>query len=111
MKSRASHGRWISAAGAAALLLLAAFVAGPGIPGAAGQAPAAKKKVLIVWGGWAGHEPKQCIDVFAPWLAEQGFDVEIANSLDAYNDGEKLKSLALIVQAVTMGAIKPEQER
>ena len=111
MKSRASHGRWISAARAAALLLLAAFVAGPGIPGAAGQAPAAKKKVLIVWGGWAGHEPKQCIDVFAPWLAEQGFDVEIANSLDAYNDGEKLKSLALIVQAVTMGAIKPEQER
>ncbi|MGB6866897.1 MAG: hypothetical protein WBE11_14510, partial [Candidatus Aminicenantaceae bacterium] len=28
----------------------------------------AKKSVLIVWGGWDGHEPKQCVDIFAPWL-------------------------------------------
>jgi len=40
--------------------------------------PGAGKKVLIVWGGWDGHEPKQCVDIFAPWLREQGFDVEIS---------------------------------
>jgi len=43
---------------------LPAFSAGP-------REPSPGKKVLIVWGGWAGHEPKQCVDVFAPWLAEQ----------------------------------------
>ena len=26
------------------------------------------KKALVVWGGWEGHEPKQCVDIFAPWL-------------------------------------------
>jgi type 1 glutamine amidotransferase len=80
-------------------------------PAAGAQQPAAKKKVLIVWGGWPGHQPKETVDVFAPWLAEQGFDVEISNSLDSYLDAEKLKSLALIVQAVTMGTITPQQER
>jgi len=64
-----------------------------------------------VWGGWPGHEPKQTVDVFAPWLAEQGFDVEISNSLDSYLDAEKMKGLSLIVQAVTMGTITPQQER
>ena len=80
-------------------------------PAAGAQQPAAKKKVLIVWGGWPGHEPKQTVDVFAPWLAEQGFDVEISNSLDSYLDAEKMKGLSLIVQAVTMGTITPQQER
>ena len=72
---------------------------------------AAKKKVLIVWGGWAGHQPKETVDVFAPWLAEQGFDVDSSNSLDSYLDAEKLKGLSLIVQAVTMGTITPQQEK
>ena len=35
-----------------------------------------KKKALIVWGGWEGHEPKKCVDIFAPWLVEQGFEEE-----------------------------------
>ncbi len=66
-----------------------------------------KKSVLIVWGGWDGHEPKQCADIFAPWLEEQGFDVEISNTLDSYLDEKNLKSKDLIVQTVTMS---PEQE-
>ena len=70
-----------------------------------------EKSVLIVWGGWEGHEPKQCVDIFAPWLEEQGFKVEISTSLDSYLDGEKLKKLDLIVQIYTMATIKPEQER
>ena len=71
----------------------------------------AKKKALFVWGGWDGHEPKQCVDIFAPWLEEQGFEVEISNSLDSYLDVEKLKSMDLIVQAFTMAQITREQEK
>jgi type 1 glutamine amidotransferase len=69
------------------------------------------KKALFVWGGWEGHEPKQCVDIFAPWLKEQGFEVEISHSLDSYLDAEKLKSLDLIVHIFTMSDIKPEQEK
>ncbi|MCX8160564.1 MAG: ThuA domain-containing protein [Candidatus Saccharicenans sp.] len=70
-----------------------------------------KKRALVVWGGWEGHEPKKCVDIFAPWLLEQGFEVEISDTLDAYLDLEKLKKLDVIVQVYTQGTIKPEQER
>jgi len=76
---------------------------------ARGQTP--KKKVLIVWGGWEGHQPKQTVDIFAPWLAEQGFEVEISHTLDAYLDAEKMTSLSLIVQAFTMSQITGPQEK
>ena len=70
-----------------------------------------KKKALFVWGGWEGHEPKQCVDIFAPWLQEQGFEVEVSHTLDTYLDAAKLKSLDLIVHIFTMSEIKPEQEK
>jgi len=73
----------------------------------AGLKEKTKKSVLMVWGGWEGHEPKQCVDIFAPWLKKQGFDVEISNTLDAYLDEKNLNSKDLIVQAVTMS---PEPE-
>ncbi len=99
----------------AVLLALLAFTLVSIAPRVTAQEPAsqtpAKKKVLMVWGGWAGHQPKQTVDVFAPWLAEQGFDVEISNTLDSYLDVEKMKGLALVVQAVTMGQITPQQEK
>ncbi|MGZ7065404.1 MAG: ThuA domain-containing protein [Candidatus Aminicenantales bacterium] len=90
------------------LCLVAAF----SLAAYSGQAQPAKKQktALFVWGGWEGHEPKPCVDIFAPWLESQGFKVEISNTLDAYRDLEKLKSLDLIVQVYTQGVITPEQE-
>ena len=79
--------------------------------GPAQSKPGTGKKVLIVWGGWDGHEPKLCVDIFAPWLIEQGFDVEISHTLDAYLDLQKLKSLSLIVQVFTMSQISSAQEQ
>lgn len=67
-----------------------------------------KKKALIVWGGWDGHEPEQVADIFKGILEEENFDVEVSNSLDSYADKEKLKELDLIVPHWTMGKIKGE---
>jgi hypothetical protein len=86
-------------------------IAGLLVCSGAGQAPQKPRTALVVWGGWEGHEPKQCVDIFAPWLESQGFRVEISHSLDAYLDLEKLKKLDLIVHIFTMSDIKPEQER
>ena len=69
------------------------------------------KKALMVWGGWDGHQPKQCADVFAPFLRDQGFDLQISDSLDAYLDAPLMASLSLIVPIWTMGAITGEQMR
>jgi len=93
------------AGGIAGILLVLVFLAAPA---GTGQK---KKKALFVWGGWEGHEPKQCVDIFAPWLEKQGFEVEISHTLDAYLDAQKMRSLDLIVQVFTMGRITPEQEK
>ena len=70
-----------------------------------------KKKALMIWGGWDGHEPKKCVDIFAPYLRENGFDVEIFDSLDVYLNSDNMQSLDLIVPVWTMGTITPEQEK
>jgi type 1 glutamine amidotransferase len=69
------------------------------------------KSALIVWGGWEGHEPKKCVDVFAPWLRRQGYRMEVSDTLDAYLDYGKLRRLSLIVPAWTQGTITREQEK
>jgi len=67
------------------------------------------KSALIVYGGWDGHEPKQCAEIFAPWLKTKGFDVTVSDTLDAYLDAAKMASYAVIVPIWTMGQITPEQ--
>jgi len=96
--------KWIFPAALISIFALAFALAG-------GQAPGKTRKALFVWGGWDGHEPKKCVDIFAPWLKEQGFDVEISNTLDSYLDAEKMKSLDLIVQVFTMANITAQQEK
>lgn len=69
------------------------------------------KSVLMVWGGWEGHEPKQCVDIFAPYLEQQGFEVRVANTLDVYLEKDYMATLSLIVPVWTMGEITSEQEK
>ena len=70
----------------------------------------AAERALCVWGGWDGHTPKESMDRFAPWLAEQGYEVDVRESLDAYLEADLLAATSLIVQCVTMSTITPEQE-
>ena len=69
------------------------------------------RRALFVWGGWDGHTPKQSVDVFAPWLRQQSYAVEVADTLDVFADGERLKTLHLIVPVWTMGQITEPQEK
>ena len=68
------------------------------------------KSALIVAGGWEGHEPQQCADIFAAVLRGDGYDVEVVDTLDVYLDASKLRALDLIVPLWTMGTITREQE-
>ncbi|MFC0215268.1 ThuA domain-containing protein [Paenibacillus chartarius] len=67
-----------------------------------------RKQALIVWGGWLGHQPKEVADIFREVLEEEGFGVEVSDTLEAFADAEKLKSLDLIVPVWTMGDIRGE---
>jgi len=68
------------------------------------------KKVLYVWGGWMGHEPDKCRDIFVPWMESEGANVTVSDTLDSYVN-MNLNDLDLIVQAWTMGTITGPQEK
>ena len=67
------------------------------------------KQALIVQGGWSGHEPDKVAERFRKALENEGFGVEVSDTLAAFDDGERLKGLDLIVPVWTMDSIKGEQ--
>jgi len=67
------------------------------------------RKALIVWGGWDGHQPREVAEIFRELLANESFNVEVSDTLDAFLDAEKLRQLNLIVPVWAMGKITNEQ--
>lgn len=69
------------------------------------------RKVLIFQGGWDGHQPAECAELFAGKLTERGFAVEVADTLAVLDDAARLQGFDLIVPLWTMGTISPQQEK
>lgn len=69
------------------------------------------KKVLFVYGGWDGHQPKECMELLKPWLESQGASVVLRNDVEAYADKSLMAGIDLIIQTWTMGNLTGEQER
>ena len=69
------------------------------------------KSALVVWGGWPGHEPEQGATLFASFLREKEYEVEISDTLAVFEDDAKMNALDLIVPIWTMGTLTDEQER
>ena len=69
------------------------------------------KSALIVSGGWEGHEPEQCAEIFKEFLQKEGFAVELSCTLDVYCDKARMQALNLIVPIWSMGTLTPEQEK
>jgi hypothetical protein len=78
-------------------------------PGAV--SPLNGRKVLFVWGGWLGHEPDKCRDIFVPWMESEGAEVTVSDTLEAYVSYDLNKEFDLIVQVWTMGTIESKQEK
>lgn len=68
------------------------------------------KKALIVWGGWEGHTPWECAELFAPWLKEEGYEVNVSDSLESFGDKDLLESMDLVIPMWTDGVLTAEQE-
>jgi uncharacterized protein len=67
-------------------------------------------RALIVRGGWDGHQPVECTELFIDQLRTAGFTVEVAETFDVYAQPEAMADLDLIVQCWTHGALTPAQE-
>ena len=69
--------------------------------------PAAR--ALVLWGGYPGHQPREAVERFIPYLARAGFEVIVKDTLDAYADATLMSSLAVILQNWTTGDLTMEQ--
>lgn len=66
---------------------------------------------LILSGGWEGHRPRECAQLFIPALQAAGLHVRHEGSLEVLNDRGVLMAMRLIVPNWTMGELSAEQER
>ena len=68
------------------------------------------KHVLIVYGGWQGHDPTETSHLFAGLLREAGLTVTLSESLDSFLDADLMNSIDMAVPVYTMSSITREQE-
>lgn len=68
------------------------------------------KSVLMLYGGWEGHEPEAATRRFVPFLESQGFTVTLATDLAVLDESAYLQQQDLIVPCWTMGALTESQE-
>jgi len=66
---------------------------------------------LIVQGGWNGHQPKEVSEVFRKILVEDGFSVEVSDTLDVLLDTAKVQALSLFIPVWTSGKITGDQSK
>ncbi|MEX0953899.1 MAG: ThuA domain-containing protein [Rhizobiaceae bacterium] len=65
------------------------------------------RKAMIVWGGWDGHEPEQGAAIIKDFLEQDGFDVAVETTTEAFGD-PGLRDFSLIVPIYTMSKIEKE---
>ena len=67
------------------------------------------KYALINWGGWDGHEPEACANLFADLLRDKKYEVDVVSDLDIYTEHSYMRKLDLIVPVWTMSEISKTQ--
>ncbi|MET3898220.1 type 1 glutamine amidotransferase [Devosia sp. UYZn731] len=66
------------------------------------------RSALIVYGGWAGHDPEECAAIYRRWLHEDGFSVRMATETSAFAD-PSIHDLSLIIPIFSMGTIQKDE--
>ncbi len=69
----------------------------------------ADKNVLVVWGGWDGHQPEVFAKKIVKWAEKMKANVIVSDSLGVYSNKELMAKQDLIIQYWTMGEISKAQ--
>ncbi len=63
---------------------------------------------MIVRGGWDGHQPVEVSLAFKKLLKAEGFEVDIYEDLNVFENLENIMKCSIIIPVYTMSEIKPE---
>ena len=69
------------------------------------------KNVLIVYGGWKGHQPEVFAKKIASWLENQKANVTLSKSTASYLEKELMQSLDLVIQHITMSKMSNRESK
>ena len=86
-----------------------AFIVGLGIVILVIRQDLKDKNILLVWGGWDGHNPELFVNHIEKWLISENANYTIHNGVSAYDNYEELIKYDLIIQSITMGQIGEEE--
>ena len=67
------------------------------------------KNILMVYGGWDGHQPAVFVTKVSKWLELAGAKITLSDSLGVYTNKKIMDKTDLIIQYWTMGEITKEQ--
>ena len=70
-----------------------------------------EKSILMIYGGWQGHKPKEYTEKISKFLRMSGAEVTISPSVAVYEDSTFLSTVDLIIQSVTMDKLTPAQAK
>ena len=68
------------------------------------------KNVLMVYGGWDGHDPEATSHLFAGLLEAAGLNITLSQTLDSFLDADLMNAVDMVVPVYTMSSITREQE-
>ena len=69
------------------------------------------KKILVVYGGWEGHQPEIFAKKITSWLKEQKAEVQLVKGTEIYSDKAKMKELDLTIQHITMSEMTKNESK
>lgn len=75
------------------------------------SATADPERVLVLRGGWPGHQPVATTDAFLPFLRDGGATVRIEEDPEVYADEATMRDVDLVLQCVSMGTASDEAIR
>lgn len=69
------------------------------------------KNILIVYGGWKGHQPEIFANKIAAWLKDKGAKVTLSESTKIYTNHGVMRQVDLIIQHITMSEMSEGESR
>jgi len=60
------------------------------------------KNILIVYGGWKGHQPEIFANKIAAWLKDKDAKVTLSESTKIFTNKDLMRQVDLIIQHITM---------
>ncbi|MGI9540773.1 MAG: ThuA domain-containing protein [Flavobacteriaceae bacterium] len=69
------------------------------------------KNILIVYGGWKGHQPEIFANKIAAWLKDKDAKVTLSESTKIYTNEGLMRQVDLIIQHITMSEMSGSESR